>query len=774
MGTGDPGFGEMLRAARLAAGMTQESLAEASGLSVRAIADLERGARKGPQNASADLLADGLGITGDVREAFLNLARSSRAKPGPRPAIPRALPPLPGAILARERELAAVAARFDAGARLVTLVGPGGIGKTRLALEIVHRAADAGEVIWTPVEAIADPADLLPAVAVAARISEQLGSPLPARIADALAGRPVLLAVDNLEHLLDGVAGLSELLDAAPELRLIATSREALRLRGETVLPVTPLPLPDAGSDLAANGAIALFLRQAGVPASCDVEDLAAAGRIVARLDGLPLAIELAGAHLDTLTPVAIEDLLIHAGVRALDGGRRDGPARFRTMEQAVRWSVDLLDDEARRMMRLLSVFRQGFTAAQAGEVAARSGLAVAAALPSLVRANIVRDAGTGPSGRRFAMLEPVRMVAADALAQAGEERTARDAHAETFADLAQRLIGDLLGRETATAMATYGAERANMTAALEYALATRNSTIGLRLLTGLGYWWEHAGAVREANAWMARVIPMDDGSASVRDRWLVRWLAGLVADAAGETADLTRYAAETMAIARDAGDAEGLAMAAITQALALRATGAPLTEVYARLDEAIRNGRECGTTLPTSFAHTLRGAYQLFYDTGREAAALTDLDQALAVHQSTGNESMRALVLCYRGAALRALGRPDEARASCIKAVAIAERNDQPLVRVHAAIWLASLAADENDPAAAGWGLRLIGALDRLIQTHGYASDDTFTALIASIRDRLAAAYGADAEEACDEGRRLIDEQDGGGSLIGLLERRE
>ncbi|MGI9253433.1 MAG: ATP-binding protein, partial [Thermomicrobiales bacterium] len=449
---------------------------------------------------------------------------------------------------------------------------------------------------WVSAASLRDPAEVLPALALAAGTPERPDAPAVERIARELRGGSAFAVVDNLEHLLDAAPALQGLLDAAPGLMILATSRERCLVRAELVVVVDPLPTPvgDRAVEIAANPAVTIFFERANDAGGADpgADDLLAAARIVRQLDGMPLAVELAAAQRTMLTPAAIADLLEQAGIRAL-GRRRDGPERMRSLEAAIRWSADLLPGEARALFRLLSVFRGGFTAAAAGAVASaihgRAG--VAAGLPALLAASLVREVRRERGGTRFAMLEPVRMVAAMELGVSGEERAARDAHAAWAVPAASgasvRQLGPGDGQEAA--IAWFAVERANLVAALDHLLTTRQSAAALPLAVALGFWWEHVGPAQEGLAWVSRAVSADDGQAPARDRWMVRFVAALLALNAGDYAEMRRVAGEALEISTEARDDEGEALATIAIALWEQTADGDVDGAIARLDRAIR-----------------------------------------------------------------------------------------------------------------------------------------------------------------------------------------
>ncbi|MGI9254577.1 MAG: ATP-binding protein, partial [Thermomicrobiales bacterium] len=510
-------------------------------------------------------------------------------------------------------------------------------------------------------------------------------------------------------------------------------------------LHVGPLPVP-AGSDqedLETNPAVELFLAGAGAGRVRDARDLAAVGRIVTLLDGLPLAIELAAAQQQVMSPAAIADLLERAGLRLLEAGWRDSAARFRTMEQAVRWSSDLLAEDGRRLLRLLSVFRGGFTGSLVSLLAGKIGAPdLIAELPGLVNASLVREIPSRSGTVRYAMLEPIRLVAAADLAGAGETGQARDAHAAVMVELAALCSRDHLGGDTASALRVFADERDNFRAALDHLVESRQPAQALRLVNALGFWWEHVGAIREANQWIGRVLSIDDGMAPPRDRWLARWLNSLMAVQAGNFPEGKQLADAVLEIAEAAGDREGLAMGEVALAIWSQTSGGPLEDAIARLDLAISPPVGSGFWLARAMAHHLRGAY-LFHGTGDIPAALDDLERSLELFRAHGGESLQAMPLCNLAAALQAAGRRDEAIAAVRQALDLHERLDQPLVQTNAAVRLASLMSEEEDIASSTLAARLLGAFEALNLRYGYSMDDMMLGVIDETSARLKRRLG-------------------------------
>ncbi|MGI9254458.1 MAG: ATP-binding protein, partial [Thermomicrobiales bacterium] len=350
---------------------------------------------------------------------------------------------------------------------------------------------------------------VLPAIARAAGVSGHGADGAVARIAAAIGPDPTLLVLDSIEHLLSAAPDLGRLLAAAPAVTALVTSREALRLASERAVPVHPLPVPhraDSGPALAANPAVALFLQvlAAAAPARPPQgNDAAYAAAIVALLDGLPLAIELAAVQGAILPLATIATLLDTTGLSVLARGPRDAPARFATMEAAIAWSTDLLDADAQRLFRLLGVFRGGFTSEAAIAVAIKAGQPrLVAALSRLAEAHLIEPDPAAPAVR-LRMLEPVRMFALDRLRAAGEEAETQRAHAAHFLHWARALVREVAGPEPVPALDALDADLANLQAAFVHG----DPAEALATAAALSQYWEIRTRVREGRAVLAAAI---------------------------------------------------------------------------------------------------------------------------------------------------------------------------------------------------------------------------------------------------------------------------
>jgi|SRR5665811_176574 len=427
--------------------------------------------------------------------------------PGQQPAIP-SLPIPMTPLLGREAEIDAVLALLDSGnTRLLTLTGPGGVGKTRLAIEVARRVEPdfADGVCFVPLAPVSDPALAMPAVARSLGVRKRDTRDLLDSLIDAVRDRHLLLALDNFEHLLTDTPGwLTALLGAAPRLTALVTSRVPLNVVGEQRYLVSPftVPGPDTPELVRGNAAVALFTQRAHAMNPDFVLDTANAGTVVEicrRLDGLALAIELAASRVSVLTP---EQILARLNDRLtlLAGGQRDAPARHRSIREAIAWSYDLLSAEAQSAFRRLSVFTGGVSLGATATVTGHDAGDTIAIVAELADHNLIRPVASASAEPRYDMLETIREFGLDQLKSHDEERSARDAHAAWCLQLGMSAIVGLNGPDQVAWLNLLETEHANHRVATEWLMAEDRVEAAVELSSNLylffmlrGYYHEKA-----------------------------------------------------------------------------------------------------------------------------------------------------------------------------------------------------------------------------------------------------------------------------------------
>jgi predicted ATPase len=496
-------------------------------------------------------------------------------------AVHARLAPLPmprSALIDREQERAqaqALLERDDVG--LVTLTGPGGVGKTRLAVQV---AADLvpqfiDGVAFVSLAALKDPTLVVPTVARALGVSQTGDDSLEERLLAYLEPRDVLLVLDNFEQLVAAAPLAAQTLELAPRLKLLVTSREPLRVRDEQIVPVPPLTLPDPShvadlEHLVKIPAVALFVeraREARPDFTLTSENAATIVEICQRLDGLPLALELAAARLSLLSPAALLARLEHR-LPILTRGARDLPERQQTLRNTIAWSYDLLEAGEQQLFRRLSVFAGGFTVEAVEAVCvfeafrtlssseANEGAAVLEQLAQLLDRSLVQpQQGTGGEPR-FTMLETIHEYAQEQLQASGEVATVQQRHADYFLRVALEADPHMFGPEREVWMERLDREDANLRAALSWSKADGNAVqTGLRLVGALSFYWFLRGSVREGRTWLEGMLARTAGTDRSAARGKALLGAGWLAWVEGDYAAASLRTEESLSIAREMGD---------------------------------------------------------------------------------------------------------------------------------------------------------------------------------------------------------------------------
>jgi predicted ATPase/DNA-binding CsgD family transcriptional regulator len=686
------------------------------------------------------------------------------APPWDRARLAATLPrPLTG-FVGRGRELAAVLGLLRGGARLVTLTGPGGVGKTRLALQVAQAAAVGydDDPVFVDLAPLRDPARVLPAVARAVGVPEAGDRPVGERLAAALAGWTILLVLDNVEQVATAAPAVADLLADCPGLAVLATGRGPLRVGGEQEFPVPPLALPDPGrlpplTELAAGEAVALFVDRAAAVRpgfALTAENAAAVAAICRALDGLPLAIELAAARTKVLSPQALLARLEHR-LALLTGGARDAPARQRTLRDAIAWSHGLLTAEERALFRRLAVFVDGFTLEAAEAVAGGAGGGdVLDGVSSLVDKGLLHPAGHPDQEPRFAMLETIRAYALEQLAESGEEAVARDAHLGHFLALAERAEPELTGPDQIAWLDRLEVEHHNLGAALAWASEGERLERGLRLAGALLRYWEHHSHYAEGGRWLERALARAEVvAAPVRAKAL--HAAGVVAFWQGDRARAEAALGEALDLFRAAGDDYGAAFALNRlgtlalqagdhdRAAALFAEAGPLIRAVSDEDGIAALDGQLG------YAALLRGDHD---------RAVAHLQEALARYRRLGSALGAGRVLIHLGRGLTERGEAARALPLLREALAYdrAAGNRWYLAEALEALAAAAVGLGEAERAA-----RLSGAAGALRDVLGAPVPPPDRALVeagaAAARERLGEAGFA---AALETGRALTPEE--------------
>lgn len=562
---------------------TQARLAEEAGCSFRTIQEIEAG-RLPPKRALAERIAAKLEMSPADRRRFFDVNRLVDSLPTVDSAagvaaglIPLARTPL----LGRAQEVAeAQTLLARPHVRLLTLTGAGGIGKTRLALQIAgtFQAASRTGVHFVDLSPIRDPDLVTPAIAEALHVQESSSRKLVDSLKEYLRPRRLLLVLDNFEQILAAAGLLTDLLDTAPDLTILITSREVLRIEYEREFPVPPLAVPTTTdpANLAASPAVQLFVdraQAAELDFALTTETAPVVAAICARLDGLPLAIELAAARVGQFSPPALLARL-DKRLALLTGGPRDQPHRHQTLRATIAWSYDLLDPGSRQLFTRLAVFAGGATLDAVEAICPSEGRAGAATDLNLLTDKSLLQQFIDPTGmRRYRMLETIREYALEQLADGGDAPAVEAGHATYYLYLAEQAAPRLAGAQPAATLLSLETDHDNLRAVLRWALDNHQVQIATQLAVALWRFWQIRCHWTEGRHWLAEVLQRKDAG-PLRAALLAG--AGQLAEDQSDHGTAEALLTESLTLYRAQNDQRGMATTLSALGMVARARREP------------------------------------------------------------------------------------------------------------------------------------------------------------------------------------------------------
>ena len=589
---------------------------------------------------------------------------------------PNNLPVSRTGFVGREKEAAAakdLLLRQDV--RLLTVTGPGGIGKTRLAVEVASGLIERfpGGIYFVPLSPLSDPGLIASVIVQALGIREAGGqSPLEIlkRNLQDLSHASMLLLLDNFEHLVQAASTVGELLAASPNLKILVTSRARLHLYGEHELPVPPLALPDSRSTptleiLSQSPAVALFVQRAAATKpdfELNRENASAVAAICARLDGLPLAIELAAARVKVLSPSSMLKRLA-SRLQLLTGGASDLPQRQQTLRAAIDWSYDLLNATEQKLFRRLSVFVGGCSLEGVEAVCDTKGdleFNLLDGMESMVDKSLAQQVEQANGDTRFAMLETIREYALEKLQASGEHASTKRAHAAYCLVLAEEEVTERSGAEGAEWLERFAFEHDNFRAGIEWLTETGDAEWGLRLGTALFRFWEMREYLAEGRDRLGRLLKLPGAAAPTKARARALFAAGVLASEQGDYASASTLFTESLDIARQLSDKQGVAVSLNALAVLARDRG-DVAIAHALFKESLEVWRELSDL--KAVARSLSNLANVVKLQGNYDRARSLYAECLSIFRGLGDRTGVAWSLNYQGDVARDQGDSSAAR---------------------------------------------------------------------------------------------------------------
>ena len=666
---------------------------------------------------------------------------------------PVVTPPSPAdGFIGRERELGSVLEALGSN-QLVTLVGPGGVGKTRLAMEAAKAWEDEGRSVHVvELDALASHTDVAHQICDALGVRSQGDLDMVALAAQELRGGSRLLVLDNFEHVAEAAMDVRSLMDGAPELRICVTSRERLRISDETVIGVEPLDAsPELGIDAPAVALFQTLARRTDPSFGVDASNLQLVSEICHLVDGLPLGLDLAAAQ---LAHVPLDYLRAHLEKNAASIGHdlRDRPERQQTVSELIGWSYHQLTPSLQRLLVRLSVFRGTIPLSGVRWVGEfESDIDALRAVGRLVDKSLVHADTTGTEPN-YVLLNLIRSFGLERLGEAGDETTARSLHAGWVADQVAAREAGRWDQNVSGWLDEISWDHPNVATALEYLAETDDhATLG-QIVADTNLWWYRIGRHDEARRWVEVALEAVD-TLSSRTRGRIHFLAGLMAFAGQDMQQSTHHYGQAIDALEDADDWRYLQLSRANYAT--RALAAPdvLPEATAELEAVVADAT--ARDEPAVLAHALNTLGVLLHRTGREAEARVHHEQAVRVNRRIGDRFHEALNHANLGHIEVEAGRAESALVSSKAALTLASRIGASLL---AAWMLAEIASSEQVLGNSTEAAMLLGASDAYIDAigahHGPAAHQSWHAITV---DRLIADLGeADYERLHQQGRAL------------------